>query len=216
MKNIWFTGVPGSRWSGIARLLTTTCQIDQTDETPDRIFYHKQASAKAGPQGGGHIGAYWGPGMGCGEHWTDLSQLTPQKIQADIDAVFTGTDVRLIKNHFLLRHQNLDYINNNFSGDYIFLVYREPQKSFAWWCEVMDFTEEHYPDYRLGYKDYNTMYEYIQRESAYMLDFAIRNDLPWMQANKPGALSVLPTYNADKYYSHEKWNDTYITYQRIT
>ena len=77
----------------------------------------------------------------------------------------------------------LDWIAENFSGDFIFLVYRESQKSFAWWCEVMDFTEDHWPDYRPGYTDYNTMHERIRYENAYMLDFAIRNDMAWMPAS---------------------------------
>ena len=214
MCNIWFAGVPGSRWSGIHRLLINVLDnIDRSDETADRRFFHKNADPH-NPLNG-HSGAYWGPGMGCGEHWNELCKLGVEQIQRDINSVFTGTGTKIIKNHFLNRHYNLDYIKENFPGDIIFLVYRESQKSFAWWSEVMDFTEDHWPDYRPGYKDYNNMHERIRYENSYMLDFAIRNDMVWMPASESSSYSMLPSFVADKYNSHDKWNDVYITYQRI-
>ena len=214
MNNLWFAGVPGSRWSGIHRLLVNACDnVDRTDENDDRRFFHKNADPH-NPMNG-HSGAYWGPGMGCGEHWMELQKIGAEQIQRDIDTVFSGTGIRIIKNHFLNRHYNLDWIAENFSGDFIFLVYRESQKSFAWWCEVMDFTEDHWPDYRSGYKDYNTMYERIRYENAYMLDFAIRNDMAWMPASDVNSFSMFPGFEADKYSNNGKWNDVYITYQRI-
>ena len=79
----------------------------------------------------------------------------------------------------------------------------------------MDFTEDHWPDYRPGYKDYNTMHERIRYENAYMLDFAIRNDMAWMPASDVNSFSMFPGFDADKYSSNGKWNDVYITYQRI-
>ena len=214
MNNLWFAGVPGSRWSGIHRLLVNACSnVDRTDENDDRRFFHKNADPH-NPMNG-HSGAYWGPGMGCGEHWMELQKIGVEQIHRDIDTVFSGTGIRIIKNHFLNRHYNLDWIAENFSGDFIFLVYRESQKSFAWWCEVMDFTEDHWPDYRPGYKDYNTMYERIRYENAYMLDFAIRNDMAWMPASDVNSFRWFPGFEADKYSNNGKWNDVYITYQRI-
>ncbi len=214
MNNLWFAGVPGSRWSGIHRLLVNACSnVDRTDENDDRRFFHKNADPH-NPMNG-HSGAYWGPGMGCGEHWMELQKVGAKQIQRDIDTVFSGTGIRIIKNHFLNRHYNLDWIAENFSGDFIFLVYRESQKSFAWWCEVMDFTEDHWPDYRPGYTDYNTMHERIRYENAYMLDFAIRNDMAWMPASDVNSFSMFPNFDTDKYSNNGKWNDVYITYQRI-
>lgn len=171
-------GVPGSKWSGIDIELRNQFQVDRSDETPDRVFYHS-APTKENPVNG-HRGSYWGPGMGCGENWTDFNQLAPEIIQHDIDRVFSGNDPRVIKSHFLARHFNLDYLYNHFPGDCIFLVYREPQKSFAWWSEVMDFSDGHFPDYRPGYKDYNTMRDLIFKESAKIVDFAFRKNADWI------------------------------------
>jgi hypothetical protein len=148
---------------------------DLTDETPDRVFYHSINTES----GTGHTGSYFGPGMGCGEDWIDLTKFTPYKIQADIDKVYSGSGYRLIKNHFLARRFNMDYVWNNFSGDYLYLVYRDSQKSFAWWAEVMDFSEGHYPDYRPGYINYDTMRTSIFEENNKILDFAVRKNLKW-------------------------------------
>jgi hypothetical protein len=148
---------------------------DLTDETPDRVFHHSINTES----GTGHTGSYFGPGMGCGEDWIDLTKFTPDKIQADIDKVYSGSGYRLIKNHFLARRFNMDYVWNNFSGDYLYLVYRDSQKSFAWWAEVMDFSEGHYPDYRPGYINYDTMRTSIFEENNKILDFAVRKNLKW-------------------------------------
>ena len=90
---------------------------------------------------------------------------------------------RIIKSHFLARKFNLDFVWNNFPGDKLVLIYREPQKSFAWWSEVMDLAPDHYPDYRPGYKDYNTLRELLWKESAKITDFAIRKGLDFKQYN---------------------------------
>ena len=80
MNNLWFAGVPGSRWSGIHRLLVNACDnVDRTDENDDRRFFHKNANPH-NPLNG-HSGAYWGPGMGCGEHWMELQKLGTEQIQ---------------------------------------------------------------------------------------------------------------------------------------
>ena len=218
--NIWFAGVPGSRWSGIHKLLVNCSNdIDRSDETADRKFFHKNADPH-NPLNG-HSGAYWGPGMGCGEHWQELDRLGKAQVQRDIDSVYTGTGNRIIKNHYLNRHYNLDWVWENCKGDYIFLVYRESQKSFAWWAEVMDFTEDHWPDYRPGYKNYDHMHNCIRYENAYMVDFAMRHDMVWMPADKEASYSLFPGFDSDKYNSKpkqksDKWSDVYITYTRIT
>ena len=68
---------------------------------------------------------------------------------------------------------------------------------------------------RDSYVDYNTMYERIRYENAYMLDFAIRNNMAWMPASDVNSFSLFPDFDADKYTNNGKWNDVYIAYQRI-
>ena len=174
-NNIWVCGIPGSRWSGIDIQLRSVLPCDRTDETPNRTMYHRAYNPS--DKNNGHRGSYWGPGMGCGEDWVDFNFLTKNKLQDDINSVFTGKGYRVIKNHFLARKFNLDFIWNNFPGDKIVLIYREPQKSFAWWSEVMDFAPDHYPDYRPGYTDYNTMRDLLWKESSKITDFAMRKGL---------------------------------------
>lgn len=179
--NVWLCGIPGSRWSGIDIQLRSILSCDRTDETPQRTMYHR-AFDPSDPNNG-HRGSYWGPGMGCGEDWVDFNFLTKEKIQTDINNVFSGDGYRIIKSHFLARKFNLDFVWNNFPGDKLVLIYREPQKSFAWWSEVMDLAPDHYPDYRPGYKDYNTLRELLWKESAKITDFAIRKGLDFKQYN---------------------------------
>lgn len=180
---------------------------DRTDETPDRTMYHRAFSPT--DANNGHRGSYWGPGMGCGEDWVDFNYLTKHKLQTDIDNVFSGTGPRLIKSHFFARKFNLDFLWNNFPGDKIVLLYREPQKSFAWWSEVMDFSPDHYPDYRPGYTDYNTMRELLWKESTKITDFALRKNInfqpytcdmfsEWQGYNKSEA-EAFNAINSDKH-----------------
>ncbi len=219
-NNVWLCGIPGSRWSGIDIQMRFVLPCDRTDETPERTFYHRAHNPR--DKNNGHRGSYWGPGQGCGEDWIDFNHLTKNKIQDDINNVFSGKGYRTIKCHFLARKFNLDYIWNNFPGDYIVLIYREPQKSFAWWSEVMDFAPNHYPDYRPGYTDYNTMRELLWKESAKITDFAIRKGLNF----KPYDISAFGAWEGfdhSKAYeldferiNNDKHNDVYIASSQIS
>ena len=55
MDKLFFTGVPGSRWSGIAQTLEAMPGFNISDRTPEREYTHHQYS--------GHVGAYFGKGM---------------------------------------------------------------------------------------------------------------------------------------------------------
>ena len=218
-SNIWFCGIPGSRWSGIDIKMRSILPCDRTDETPERTQYHRAFDPN--DANNGHRGSYWGPGMGCGEDWVDFNFLTKNKLQDDINNVFAGEGYRIIKSHFFARHFNLDFIWNNFPGDKIVLIYREPQKSFAWWSEVMCFDESHYPDYRPGYKDYNRMYEILWQESAKITDFATRKGLTFRPYNTNEfaqweGFDRSDAFELDyKKINNTKHNDVYITSVQI-
>jgi hypothetical protein len=47
----------------------------------------------------------------------------------------------------------------------------------------MDFSDGHFPDYRPGYTDYNTMRDLLWKESAKITDFAFRKDLKFNPYN---------------------------------
>jgi hypothetical protein len=213
-NRIWFCGIPGSKWSGIDIQIRKALPCDTTDETPERIFYHRANTP--GDLNNGHRGSYWGPGMGCGEDWTDFNHMSPEKLMQDIDQVFTGEGYRVIKSHFFARAFNLDYIWNHFPGDYIVLIYREPQKSFGWWSEVMDFSEGHYPDYRPGYRDYNTMRPILWEESQRITDFAIRKQMNFLEYDPVKAFENIPGYKYDVAQKLKKnHSDVYIAIAQV-
>ena len=59
-NRLFFTGVPGSRWSGIAQTLEQLNGFNTSDRTPEREFSHNGFS--------GHKGAYFGQGMELEAH----------------------------------------------------------------------------------------------------------------------------------------------------
>ena len=54
-ERIFFTGVPGSRWSGIAREIKSEGHYNCTDRAPHRAYKHHNKI--------GHTEAYYGTGM---------------------------------------------------------------------------------------------------------------------------------------------------------
>ena len=73
-NRIWFTGVPGSRWSGIAQTLEQISGMNTTDRTPEREYNHHQYS--------GHKGAYFGKGM----------EFPALVIDSHVDQAFTSQE----------------------------------------------------------------------------------------------------------------------------
>ena len=81
-SNVWFCGIPGSRWSGIDIQMRSILACDRSDETPERTMYHRAYDPN--DVNNGHRGSYWGPGMGCGEDWIDFNFLTKNNYLHDI------------------------------------------------------------------------------------------------------------------------------------
>ena len=213
-KRIWFCGVPGSKWSGIDIQLRNVLPCDRSDETPERVFYHRVNTP--GDKNNGHRGSYWGPGMGCGEDWTDFNHVTKEKLENDINEVFTGEGYKIIKSHFFARQFNLDFIWNHFPGDYIMFVYREPQASFAWWCNVMDFSPEHWPNYSPGYTDYNYMRTKIFEESSKITDFAMRKNMQWKMYDPTTSIQNFPGFSQEAADQISRWaGDAWISFKEI-
>ena len=126
-NHIYFTGVPGSRWSGIAQIIETIPGMNTSDRTPAREYTHHSYT--------GHKGAYFGRSM-------EFEAL------ADSDYVDQAwTDPRgckLVKSHDWA--YKLDYIKQHCDNDWIMLVYRPDLSSYAWWHEAGGFQIK-YPCY---------------------------------------------------------------------
>ena len=211
--NIWMCGIPGSKWSGIDIKMRECINSDRTDETPGRLFFHSKADPSK--DWNGHRGSYWGPGMGCGERWDNMSSLFKEIIQNEIDNIFTGQGIRVIKGHVFARNRNLDYIQQNFPSDIIFLIYRDPVASFEWWNEIMDWTTS-YPDYNKMYRP-ETMRNQLIVESHYILDFAMRNKIDLNKYDPRNSFNRLPTYDITKakVLGGQDHSDVYVGYKKI-
>lgn len=161
-NRIFFTGVPGSRWSGIAQEIESAGEFDTSDRTPDRNYSHSDFS--------GHIGVYFGTGM---EFPADLSTI-------NLDLPYTGTGCKLHKSHEWA--YKLHCITAAYPQDWITLVYRANDASFAWWLQAGGWDID-YPNYD-WYKDNNTMQNKIAEQNQLILEFAQQHKLDWIQHHK--------------------------------
>jgi hypothetical protein len=212
MGNIWFCGIPGSRWSGIDLCLRRCVPCDRTDESDERTFFHK-GNDDDGYEFQGHRGIYWGPGMGSGSSWDNLEHVGKEKILNEIHNEFTGEGYRVIKSHSFARHNNLDFIFDTFKGDYMVLVQRDPIKSFDWWSSIMSFESDVYPSYNEMYSDLDTMKNLLIEEDKYIMRFGTKHNLKWNLFNPITSFEGIPGYDLDlanifKYNAHD---DVYIS-----
>ena len=157
-NRIWFTGVPGSRWSGIAQTLEQIPGMNTTDRISEREYNHHQYS--------GHKGAYFGKGM----------EFPALVIDSHVDQAFTSQEgCKLIKSHEWADH--LEGIQTLCPNDWIMLVYRPDQSSFAWWHEAGGF-QIGYPNYS-AYKNSANMLAEIVRTNQLILEQACINKCRW-------------------------------------
>ena len=182
VKRLWFCGVPGSRLSGVSNFICRSVKgFNVEDRTEDRAFFHQDQKMD---MFSGHHGHYYGQTEGT-EQFRKLSDESPNWLIDQVDRLYQDqSTTKLLKSHVWARHENLDYIYENFPGDVIYLVYREPYKSVRWWHTVMKFDDDHWPDYRKIY-DPETFEKDVIDESVYLTDFAIRHNLVWENVNGP-------------------------------
>jgi hypothetical protein len=157
-SRLFFTGVPGSRWSGIAQVLEQLDGFNTSDRTPERDYSHTGFT--------GHKGAYFGPSM---EFDSVLDSVV-------LDSAWTtpgGT--RIVKSHNWA--YKLDQIKELFPNDWIMLVYRPDMPSYTWWHEAGGFNIK-YPDYK-WYNNSTVMMSEIATQNKKILEFAHKQDLTW-------------------------------------
>jgi hypothetical protein len=157
-NRIFFTGVPGSRWSGIAQILESIPGFNTSDRTPARTYNHHSYT--------GHQGAYFGLGM----------ELEAKLIDSYIDSAWTepgGT--RIVKSHDWA--YVLPEVAHYFPTDWIMLVYRPDMTSYAWWHEVGGFQIQ-YPCYD-AYRDSTGMLAAITRQNQCILEYAHSRNATW-------------------------------------
>jgi hypothetical protein len=157
-KRVFFTGVPGSRWSGIAQHLESIPGFNTTDRTTARDYSHHSFS--------GHKGAYFGREMEF------EAMLDPDYID---QAWMEHSGTQLVKSHDWA--YKLNSVRRLFPDDWIMLVYRPDMSSYAWWHEAGGFQIK-YPSYT-AYQNSSTMLAEIVEQNRLILDFAYQHQAVW-------------------------------------
>jgi len=159
-KRLFFTGVPGSRWSGIAQTLEALPGFNTSDRTPERTYEHHAYT--------GHLGAYFGRGMEF-----------PAELDLDmIDSAWVDptAGTQIVKSHDWA--YKLHELHNRFRGrNWIMLVYRPDLSSQAWWHEAGGFQIK-YPNYD-AYKDSTGMLSEIMAQNQAILKFGCDHRVKW-------------------------------------
>ena len=157
-NRIFLTGVPGSRWSGIAQALESMPGFNTSDRTATRTYTHNNFS--------GHQGAYFGTGM----------ELDPILDSSHIDQAWAeNTGTRIVKSHEWA-YQLAD-IKQQFPNDWIMLVYRPDMPSYAWWHQAGGFDIK-YPCYN-WYQNSSVMLGKIAEQNQLILEYAHGHNATW-------------------------------------
>lgn len=161
---IFFTGVPGSRWSGIAQDIKSSGDYDCTDRADHRVYTH-ESTGEGVNNFSGHCDSYFGTGM---EFDCNLDK-------SNLDAPFSGQGTKLLMSHEWPYYFN--EIIERYPDAWIQLVYRDTFKCFDWWklCGGWDIS---YPNYD-WYVDDTGMRREIKEQSKLMIDLANKHKLLW-------------------------------------
>lgn len=167
-KYIFMTGAPGSKWSSVARNIYFSSDINQSDFSLDRRYYH-DASGKRQLM---HLGSYFDPGMEFGNEFSMLSLLSKEECEREFDRPFThGMGTKIIKSHFFAYY--LDYIKEMWK-DPIILVSRDSDACIGWWIRCGHFNIT-YPKYDF-YKNIDDMVKYVDAQNKFIKKFVDENE----------------------------------------
>ena len=164
-NRLFFTGCPGSRWSGIAQDLEQMIGVNTSDHSPSREYNHGEFS--------GHRGAYFGAGM---EFSAQLDYIPSEKLEARLDQPWQITGgTKILKSHEWA--YQLPFIKNRFPNDWIMLVYRPTMPSYTWWIQAGGFNIT-YPSYK-EYKTYEEIFNAIEQQNKHILAFGAKSNAKW-------------------------------------
>jgi hypothetical protein len=152
---ILMTGAPGSKWSSVFKNIHKSADVDQTDYTHERTYWHDADTP--GRKQLMHTGAYWDTGMEFGNEVTEW------------DKPFSGLGKRIIKSHtFAHKLNTLKKL-----GYPIVMVYRNDYECLEWWklCGEFNIT---YPNYQY-FENLDTMWKNIQAENRDIMQFVKDN-----------------------------------------
>lgn len=157
---LFFTGVPGSKWSGISQILESHSAFDTSDRTIEREYKHNEYS--------GHKGVYFGTGMEFPPDPTDVDRGWHE-----------GVGTKIVKSHEWAHM--LDVVKMTNPEDWIMLIYRPNEISWEWWHQAGGF-DITYPNYDY-YTDSEGMAKAIAEQNNNILKFAHKHNLKWSYFN---------------------------------
>jgi hypothetical protein len=149
MKYIFVAGAPGSKWSSVVKNIYYSTDLDQSDYSTARTYYHDAG----GTMDLMHLGAYFDPGMEFSLP-PDLFTLSKDALEDIFNSAFSGNGVRIIKSHIFTN--NIDFLKACWPDCPVVLVHRPDDACLGWWvkCGHFDIT---YPLYHEYYQDLRTM-----------------------------------------------------------
>ena len=159
MKYIFVTGAPGSKWSSVVKNIYYSGDIDHSDYSDIRTYYH-DASGEMQLM---HLGAYFDPGMEFGKNFHRMPMYTKEQLEKDFDEAFTATEgIRIIKSHIFANH--IKFIRETWPDCPIILVHRSDDSCLGWWVKCGHFNIT-YPDYSVYYQNLKIMSEKIKEQN---------------------------------------------------
>ena len=158
MKYIFVAGAPGSKWSSVVKNIYWSPEIDHSDYSEQRTYYHDAS----GEHQLMHLGAYFDPGMEFGSWFRHIDQYSIHHCEAEFDRPFTGSGIKIIKSHVFCHH--IDWLKQNWPDCPIVMVDRSNDACLGWWvkCGHFDIT---YPKYNEYYQDLRYMARMIQDQN---------------------------------------------------
>ena len=160
MKYIFVAGAPGSKWSSVVKNIYWSNDLDHTDYSEKRTYYH-DASGSLDLM---HLGAYFDPGMEFALP-ENISALNRQQLENIFDQPFSGPEnkIKIIKSHLFSEY--IDFLKATWPEVPIITVDRGDDACLGWWvkCGHFDITYPLYHDY---YENLPKMAKIITKQNS--------------------------------------------------
>jgi hypothetical protein len=156
-KYIFCAGAPGSKWSSLIKNIYYSPDVDRSDYSDARTYYHDAP----GTMQLMHLGAYFDPGMEF-DLPEDLNNYNREQLEQLFDRPFSGTGVRIIKSHIFANH--IDHIKSLFPECPMILALRDDDACLGWWVRCGHFNIT-YPKYDKYYKNLREMSKIIDHQN---------------------------------------------------
>jgi hypothetical protein len=166
MKYIFVAGAPGSKWSSVVKNIYWSTDVDHTDYSEARTYWHDAP----GQLELMHTGAYFDPGMEF-DLPEDLESHSREQLEKIFDSAFSGEGVKIVKSHMFSIH--IDFIRRTWPECPIVLVHRDNDACLGWWvkCGHFDIT---YPSYDYYFRDFKTMAQRIKQENSGIINARLK------------------------------------------